>query len=248
MLHVDGIHFTNPEEIEKWVAELDTNFPEEISEKIKEADSPCMYGLFKFKNQDNKLDLQQFIIAEQEAVKLPGNTLGVRVGCCLDDEEISRQKEGFQNVWNGFLRLYNLFQFLPFAYFVTKEGIKKNAYDGLKLYDEQVFQSGGPTVEPGKEEWEELKEMVDGTLHGILDQLKENDWSVPEAGYELEGTKGEVVACAELAWENLKIAFLLEEELGYKNQFKEVGWKTYPIQEVLESPDEYMTLNKSEKG
>ena len=248
LLHVDGVRFSNTEEVEKWTKGLDANFPEEMAEKINEAESLCIYGLSNHKNHEDKIRLQQFIVTEQEAVKPPGNILGVRVGCCLDDEKSSRQSEGFQNVWNGFLRLYNLFQFLPFAYFVTKDGFKNNAYDGLKLFDEHVFQSGRTTGDPGQEEWGEVKELVDGTLHGILDQLKENDWPVPEAGYELEGTSGEVVACAELAWANLKIAFLLEEELNYENQFRKSDWEIYPIKEVLENPDMLTSINKNKKG
>ena len=104
-----------------------------------------------------------------------------------------------------------------------------------------------PVVAPEKEEWGDIKEMVDDALHGILDKLEKQGWSVPEAGYELEGINGEIVACAELAWAELKIAFLMEEELAGENHFIEAGWRTIPMSKVIENPDEYMPLNKQKR-
>ena len=94
--------------------------------------------------------------------------------------------------------------------------------------------------------WIELKELTDENLHCLLDTLKENEWPVPEAGYELEGTNGEVIGSAELAWEELKLAFLAEEELEYEQHFTEVGWKTLPLQEVLINSDSYMHLKDNQ--
>jgi DEAD/DEAH box helicase domain-containing protein len=150
-------------------------------------------------------------------------------------------------VWNGFLRLYNLFQFLPFTYFITKDGIKKKSYNNLRLFNEDKFQEGVPVVDPEKEEWSDIKEMVDDALHGILDKLEKQGWAVPEAGYELEGINGEIVACAELAWAELKIAFLMKEELVGENHFRDAGWRTIPMNKVIENPDEYMLLNKQKR-
>jgi len=244
LLHVDTVRLASQEAIEKWTIDLETNMPEEIAEKIKNADCPCLYGLLESKNHEDRLALQQFVVTEQTAVTPPGNAVGVRVGCCLDDDESSRQKSEFQAIWNGFLRLYNLFQFLPLAFFVTTEGVNKKAYDGIKLFDETIPAGVEPPGEPEKESWDEIREMTDENLHGLLDVLRNNDWLVPEAGYELADLDGEIIASAELAWEELKIAFLLDEELEYESRFVEAGWQIYPMKDVLENPDNYLSMNK----
>jgi DEAD/DEAH box helicase domain-containing protein len=244
LLHVDAVRFKRQEAIEKWTTDLETNMPKEMAEKIKNADCPCLYGLLESKNHEDKIGLQQFVVTEQTAVTPPGNAVGVRVGCCLYDDESSRQKSEFQAIWNGFLRLYNLFQFLPLAFFVTTEGINKNAYDGIKLFDETIPAGGEPLGEPEKESWDEVREMTDEKLYGLLDALRNSGWLVPETGYELVDLDGKIIASAELAWEELKIAFLLDEELEYGSQFVEAGWHIYPMKDVLENPDDYMSMNK----
>lgn len=247
LIHIDAVKFAKQEAVENWTSELEINMPEEIAEKIKETDCPCLYGLLTAKGHEDNVQLQQFVVTEQEAVTPPGNAAGVRVGCCLDDEEAHRQKKGFQVVWNGFLRLYNLFQFLPLAFFVTKEGLKKKAYDGIKLFDETIPSGGGPSVEPERESWHEIREITDKTLHCLLDTLRNNDWPVPEAGYELQNSEGEIIASAELAWEKLKIAFLLDEELEFESRFVNAQWKVYSLKDVLKDPDKYVSLNNRQE-
>lgn len=247
LIHIDAVRFAGQEVIEKWTTDLETNMPEEIAEKIKETDCPCLYGLLTAKSHEDNVQLQQFVVTEQEAVTPPGNAVGVRVGCCLDDEEAHRQKKVFQVVWNGFLRLYNLFQFLPFAFFVTKDGLKKKAYDGIKLFDETIPSGDGPSVEPEQESWHEIREITDKTLHGLLDTLRNNDWPVPEAGYELQNSEGEIIASAELAWEELKIAFLLDEELEFESRFVNAQWKVYSLKDAMKNPDKYVALNNRQE-
>ena len=178
----------------------------------------------------------------------PGEPLGVRIGCCFNDDEEWKNKPDFQPCWNGFLRLYNYYQFLPYSFFVTSEVIKAKAYDGIKLFDESVSGLGVPDKEPAEGRWDEVKELTDEQLHGLLDLLRDNGWPLPEAGYELESESGEIIASAELGWEELKIAFLTDEEIEYQNQFVDFGWKVIPITEILNDPEKYMSLRDSQGG
>jgi len=56
--------------------------------------------------------------------------------------------------------------------------------------------------------------------------------------------KGEIVATAELAWADLKIAFLLEEELLYRKAFEETGWQVFALSEVIADPDSFISLHQ----
>jgi DEAD/DEAH box helicase domain-containing protein len=245
LLHADYSRFDGDEAVAQWIKGIDAILPEEIADKIKDAGFPRLYGDYKPVDYDGHQSIRQSVVIEQEAVA-PGNPLGIRVGCCLSDSEEEKDEPAFQAWWNGFLRLYNFYQFLPYSYFVTTDGLKKNVYDGLELYEESIVGVEGPIVEPYEAGWFELKEVTDQVLYGLLDKLKENGWPIPEAGYELEGTDGEIVGSAELAWVDLKLAFLVEEELSFEQSFTNAGWKTLPIQEVLNNPDSYMYLKDNQ--
>jgi len=137
---------------------------------------------------------------------------------------------------------------LSYSFFVTSEGIKAKVYDSIKLFDELVSGRGVPDKEPAEDRWDEVKELTDVQFHGLLDLLRENEWPLPEAGYELEGESGEIIASAEFGWEELKIAFLTDEEIEYQNQFVDFGWKVIPISEILNDPEKYMSLRDSQGG
>ena len=51
----------------------------------------------------------------------------------LEDGETDLGGEDFEPLWNGFLRAYNLMQFLPGTIFLTRKGMVDHEYDGLCL-------------------------------------------------------------------------------------------------------------------
>ena len=247
LLHVDPKQFKNEAAVKDWMGVIDAFLPEDMAEKMKEADCPnltesCLYCSNEQKSQDGNKFMKQFVVVEQKAVTPPGEPLGVRVGCFLKDDEEAKNKSDFHSCWNGFLRLYNYFQFLPYSYFVTSEGNKLKAYDGIKLFDELITEADFPDEETVRDRWDEIKEITGEQYHGLLDLLKENEWPIPEAGYELEGVAGEIIASAELGWEGLKLAFLTEEEMEYESKFEGINWKVFPISEILSDPVKYMSL------
>lgn len=242
LLHTDHARFNSAEAIAGWTEKNETFLPEDIAEKINEAACPCLYGEYQPVGYDGHTPIKQSVVVENEAIIPPGKPFGMRVGCCLYDNVADKSNATFQADWNGFLRLYNFYQFLPFAYFVTADGMAKNMYDGLKLYEEPVVGTGEQETEPDDTSWNEIKELTDEGFHGLLDTLKKSGWPVPEAGYELEGTDGEVIGSAELAWVVLKLAFLTDEEVEYHQFFTNAGWTTVLINDVLSNPDKYMDL------
>lgn len=242
LLHADHTRFNSDEDIAKWMMDLEEILPADIAEKIKEAGSPCLYGEYQPTGEDGFAGVKQMVLIERGAVAPPGEPLGVRVGVSLSDSEKDKDNPAFQKGWIGFLRLYNFYQFLPYAYFVTTDGLAKKSYDGLKLYEEPIFSPDEPPYGDADSEWLEIKELTDEILHILLDNLRNKGWPVPEAGYELEGVDGEIVGCAELAWGELKLAFLAEEEVDYKQVFMDAGWSTFLLQEVLNNPEKYMSL------
>ncbi|MBU1737088.1 MAG: DEAD/DEAH box helicase [Proteobacteria bacterium] len=242
LLHLDHNRFASDESVGGLLKDLDEILPEDIAEKVKKADGPCLYGAFQPSNYDGYQGMKQYVVVERAAVAPPGMLSGVKVGCCLEDGEKNKAKPGFQAAWNGFLRLFNFYQFLPCSYFVTTSGVKSKVYEGLKLYEEGTPVVVPASSGPGEEVWNEVKELTDETLHGLISYLKENGWPVPEAGYELVGSGGVITATAEIAWEDLKLVLLADDELEYGEQFALVGWKTLSLDEVKNDPENYMVL------
>ena len=46
----------------------------------------------------------------------------------LHDDQENRQRDGYRRIWNGVLRLFTLFQFLPGAWWTTRTGVERNVY------------------------------------------------------------------------------------------------------------------------
>ena len=86
--------------------------------------------------------------------------------------------------------------------------------------------------------------MTDANIHGLLNILAENEWPVPEVGYELVDKVGEIVATAELAWEVKNIAFLQGSELEFADVFEKSGWQVFSLTTVVDDPEKYIGLNK----
>jgi len=248
LMHIDAKQYDNAAAVKNWMQSLEPLFPEEMAERMRETDCPgfnesCLYGIYEPESPDGNQFLRQYVAVEKKALSLPGKPYGVRIGCCLYDDNDQKETHEFQSSWNGFLRLYNFYQFLPYAYFVTSKGNKANAYDTLKLFEEPVI--GAAVVEkegPLEGSWKAVKEVTDEQLHGLLAVLQENGWPLPEAGFELASENGEIIAIAELGWEALKIAFLTTEEIEYQSKFSDYGWKTVPISEVLVDAEKFMSL------
>ena len=247
LLHVDPKRYGDGDAVRKWMDTVETLMPEAMAEKMKESDGTglsgsCLYGNYDPASQGGDAFLKQFVVVEKKAVAPPGEPLGVSVGCFFDDEITKKDKPGFQSGWNGFLRLYNFYQFLPYAFFVTSEGNKAKAYDTIKLFEKPDAGITGIKDVAAVDIWDAIKEMTDDRFHSLIALLRDNGWPVPEAGYELAGDNGEILACAELGWEALKIAFLADQEIEYQPQFAAFGWKTVSISEVLADAQRFMFM------
>jgi len=237
MLYLDSQNFGENTYIKDWVESVDSLFPENIAESMKDTRKSCLYGEIQHNNMVVQNSIRQFVALEKDALKPPGDSCGVRFGCCLQDHEIDKDGGEFSRDWNSFLRLYNFFQFLPFSYFVTTDGVKTEIYDNLKLMDEDKSFETQRSAKPGIDLWKEVKELTDKKYHSLLDFLRNHDWPVPEAGYELQGPENEIVGSAELAWDSLKLALFTDDELAYQSNFIKAGWKIFQITDVVFKPE-----------
>lgn len=208
---------------------------------LKEKLSDSLVGLGGGENEDTEDFARVLLAVEKNSISMAGPKVdGMRLLCCLRDGPEDRQKAGFESSWTGVLRAFNLFQFLPWAFVMSKQGIRKGLY-------EEAATTARPSEKPEgdpyfKKEWEEIRRLVDQALYSLIDCLAANNCPVPEPGYELMAETGEIIACAGLAWEELQIALLREEEIGYRPLFESADWRVFLVAEVMTNPQQFCAM------
>jgi DEAD/DEAH box helicase domain-containing protein len=193
-------------------------------------------GIFERKLVDDSPIFVLCTTASKEAA-MKGDPEGIECIARFYDEQVTAAKTGFKAAWIGFLRAYNIFQFLPHSFFVTSRGLEANAY--ATLTDAIPFKGVlHPTVDAS-----ELVELLDLTAPeacSLLRLISSEGLPLPEPGFELPGVAGEVVATAELAWPGLKLAILLESEASSESAFLRAHWTTQLITAAQGNPHEFL--------
>jgi DEAD/DEAH box helicase domain-containing protein len=154
----------------------------------------------------------------------------------FDDQE-SSAKPGFKATWIGFLRAYNVFQFLPHAFFVTSRGLEANAYATLA---DAIVRKSEVKSTADSPELVELLDLTAPEARSLLRLIGSECLPWPEPGYELAGSAGEVIGTAELAWPRLKLALLLDSEASSEPAFLQALWTTQSIATVQIDPQEFL--------
>ena len=149
-----------------------------------------------------------------------GDPDGLRAVVHLQDDADGRAREDYRQVWNGVLGLFNLLQFLPGAWWTTREGIEGRLYDALDAV-------AGAAGAPGELDalWKEAFELVAPDLHPVLEALLRGGAPPPEVGFELCGEDGVVRTEAELAWPERRVAVLWPHDPEQADVLAEAGWR-----------------------
>ncbi|MDM8549544.1 DEAD/DEAH box helicase [Desulfobacterales bacterium HSG2] len=216
LLLLDKQRFSTPSAKKEWSDKARKHLPEEIAEILDDVSGPCFYGLSE--SGDAESFVRIFAAIESAAIQ-SGRISEMRLACSLSDLPEKREMQEFEPAWNGWLRLYNLFQFLPSAFFSTHGEKTGGEYDGIP--DNRQTEPAGDRFD----EWEEVRELTDPELHDLLRKLAQKGWPAPQVGYELADKNGKIVGEAELAWSDRKTALLLPEQAEYAKVFEDQGWR-----------------------
>lgn len=135
-------------------------------------------------------------------------------------------EEAFKAGWQGFLRLYNLLQFIPATGFTTLEGAGKGIYEAIE------WRFAAAALKPESSAGEgadssyasEVLKDTDETLHEGLRRLIDKNLPLPQVAYELQDKSGEIIAEAELGWVEQRIAGLLPHQEAYIHLFVGNSW------------------------
>src|SRR5262249_37495780 len=115
----------------------------------------------------------------------------------------------------------NLLQFARPLEFVSALGLRDHVYGSLLDEVSVPIESVPDNLAP-------LLELVDSRLRPLILRIAERNRRLPEPGFELTSELGEILATAELAWPDVRVAVLLDAEETFRTEFERRGWKVFP--------------------
>jgi hypothetical protein len=147
----------------------------------------------------------------------------------LFDEAATSHRAAWKCAWRAWLRLFNILQFAGPVDFVTTTGLREGLYGELL---EVEMPSGAR--QRGVGTLAALLGDVDASLHPLVEAVVAARRALPSPGFELLGNDGAIAGTAELAWEGLRIAVLMDFEVEYYDRFTHQGWTVYLAAAVTE--------------
>jgi DEAD/DEAH box helicase domain-containing protein len=230
LMQLDFSGYSTPESVNQWFDDLDNSVPDGFVQSVKQLEGNCLYGFNRVPASVSDQLVKSFMVIGRDAVN-EKDADKMRFICSLVNYTEQREKKKFESHWNGFLRLLNLFQFLPHCLFSTAEGFDENAFQSEEVeLEPEISVSAFENAEDG---WREALFLCDVVFHDLLNRLRKNNWLPPEIGFELINSKGEIVAEAELAWIANKIAVLSETQTEHLGIFKSDDWEVFTLVEAL---------------
>ena len=166
------------------------------------------------------------LVALPLAAVQQGDADAAAIAVHLHDDEASRESAHYRRTWNGVLRLFTLLQFLPGAWWTTRVGVERDVYPEFAPLAENPA-APAPGSGPRSDKWREVIELASPALHALLEDLSTRGAPVPEAGFELPGSTGAVLAEAELGWPENEVAVLLADQQAQADAFKQAGWRVF---------------------
>jgi len=229
LLHLDDKRYADERAQRRWLEMLQLHLPEEVADVASSMDGLSLFGLYESETPPGFVKL--FVAVNRETVRT-GDYSKLYVACSLSDTQPEREHPEFESAWNGYLRLHNLFQFLPNVFFATLEGKTAGySYHKPRERPEEERPEGDRAVE-----WSEIKFLVGPELHTLIDFLATAAIPIPEVGYELTNPGGEIIAQAELAWETERVVLLNAGEGRCQEAFVQQGWRVMRVEAALEAP------------
>ncbi|MBR4328549.1 MAG: hypothetical protein IKP71_01750, partial [Candidatus Riflebacteria bacterium] len=156
------------------------------------------------------------------AAKTKGSQRGASVIATINDR--NTDSKNYDVVWNGFWHFVNIMQFSERFAALSELGIEENLYSKLPLKQE-IKQS----VQPATTEvdlWQEAMEIISDEARSFAEKLHKRNIPAPDGiGLEITDSNDAVIAEAEMAWSDAKIAYLVSEQIAYTDVLKENGWK-----------------------
>jgi len=141
----------------------------------------------------------------------------------LEDQQTQLNQTTFRQDWHQFWFFTNLLQFLP--------GFSPVSAEYIQLTASQPHAETISTVSV-TDEWNRVFKFAAPDVQACLAACDAAHLPAPEVGYELTGDSGKIIAIAELAWEDRKVAVFLPIKDSDRQFFIDTGWYTFVADQV----------------
>ncbi|NCC83329.1 MAG: DEAD/DEAH box helicase [Clostridia bacterium] len=226
------------EAIRDWRTSLFESMGDELAGQIDVPEAPSMCGRLGVEF----VPFRQWLQVRHDCLKAKDSS-GLRLGWLLDDSEERRTEPSFEALWNGFLRVMNVFQFLPGAIFLTTTGLATHLYEFLILPSPAKY----PATDFSTDEtaWSDALEFARPDCLGLFDSLRSAGILAPVMGYEI--LQRELVAGeAEMVWTDERVAVLSEDYAGLATFLEDQNWKVVLLSQALKNPTIIIRALKSD--
>jgi DEAD/DEAH box helicase domain-containing protein len=156
----------------EWETSLRALLPSDGAEQAAAVGRPRLLGQHLFKANGTGSQVTLMVSVAAAALKAPDPDEAF-LACVLDDEFTIGAPAEAERVWNGFLRLHNLYQFLRYANFATRRQVETGGFVVPPVAPDGA--PAPPEAEVGG--WEEILSLVDGELRALATGLGENQGS-----------------------------------------------------------------------
>jgi DEAD/DEAH box helicase domain-containing protein len=135
--------------------------------------------------------------------------------------------------WREFLRINNVVQFLPDVAWMTSSGLEEGIYGSLldPCVPEETLPAGALIQRL-------MADVLDEDVRQIVIAAEGAGVMLPEAGFEIAGPDGEIVALAELAWPQQKICVVTCTQNEHAGAARAAGWTVWQASEALSVRDQ----------
>ena len=198
--------------------------PGQIAETLADLDEPAFGGTGAWLD-DSKPFTDLFLALPLAAVEPPDPAQLLAI-LHLRDDDASCHHADYRPAWNGALRLFNLLQFLPNAWWITQQGVQGGRYPEFAPAGQPPPDDRPPTESTA---WDMAMELAVEALHGAMQHWAANGLPAPEVGFELADKAGRVLAEAELAWTKHRVALLQGEQAKKAALFEQAGWQVCSV-------------------
>lgn len=205
---------SDPDRINK-IATVKSMVPEKMGAEIHEDT-----GTVALFNELGMLRLRHLVHSQR---MLDNKTWPDAVQSILLLDDTTAEGKEFEGNWNEYLRLINLYQFLPWSAFLTKRDFDDGKFNDISFTTQSDSRSEKTNF---SHEWDTAYAFItNNSVRVLLDELRTSKCPAPIVGFELADSANRICAMAELAWEGMKTVYLLNDD--YSEPFKANGWRVF---------------------
>lgn len=203
-------------------------------DEAEQADRPILGGVLGALSEEAPTGLRAAAIVPEAAMRTAREgdwqALHDSLAACLaiDDSDARADKE-FEARWLSFWGAANVLQFLPGFALSASSALERGSYMPLATawwQEKTPLERGAAAAMADSAAWEEVV-ALSFQPRDALNALLEIGAPMPEVGFELTGSDGDVLAEADLAWLDARLAVLAEPSSEERVALEAAGWTVF---------------------